>query len=98
MISSFCSWGNCVQVDLAPDGGVYVRRRVTGDGAMAGQLPFTRAEFRAFVLGVKAGEFDDLIGDEPVRPSRADLFPDPPKPVERVHGAGLDRTHGMISE
>jgi hypothetical protein len=44
-------------------------RRVTGDGAPTAKLLFTTAEFRAFVLGVKAGEFDDLADSEALRRS-----------------------------
>lgn len=57
MISSFCHATGCVQVDPAPDGGVYVRRRGTGDGAGTVQLRFSAAEWEAFVAGVVAGEF-----------------------------------------
>jgi hypothetical protein len=59
MISSFCNWGECVQVDPAPGGGVYVRRKVTGYGAMTTKpLLFSPAEWDAFIAGAKAGEFD----------------------------------------
>jgi hypothetical protein len=58
VISSFCGTGHCVQVDPAPGGGVYVRRKVTGYGAATGQpLLFTAAEWEAFIAGVVAGEF-----------------------------------------
>jgi hypothetical protein len=63
MISSFCNWGECCSVTRAP-GGVYVSRQVTGDGANTVRLRFTYAEFRAFVQGVKAGEFDEFT-EEP---------------------------------
>jgi hypothetical protein len=58
MISSFCNWGECVQVDPAPGGGVYVSRRHTGDGAGTVRLRFSAAEWDAFLTGAKAGEFD----------------------------------------
>jgi hypothetical protein len=57
VISSFCSWAECVQVDPAPGGGVYVSRRHTGDGAGTVRLRFTAAEWTAFTAGVAAGEF-----------------------------------------
>ena len=53
--SSFCSAGNCVEV--APAGaGVAVRDTKSSSGL----LFYTRDEWRAFIDGAKAGEFDDL--------------------------------------
>jgi hypothetical protein len=54
-VSSFCSLGNCVEVGVAPDGGIAVR-----DGKSPETLPllFTTQEWRDFVAGVRAGEFD----------------------------------------
>jgi len=57
--SSFCSLGDCVEVLHLPDGGVAVR----GTTAPGIDLRFTAAEWTAFPLGVKAGEFD------PARPT-----------------------------
>lgn len=54
-ISSFCNFGNCVEVGRADDGAVLVRD--TKDRALQ-ELAFTADEWRAFVAGVKAGEFD----------------------------------------
>lgn len=54
--SSFCNLGNCVEVGRAPDGTVLVRD--TKDAGRRVALSFTPDEWRAFVLGVKAGEFD----------------------------------------
>ncbi|GAY09344.1 DUF397 domain-containing protein [Pseudonocardia sp. N23] len=53
--SSFCNFGECVEVGLSPDGTVLVR-----DSKDEGQttLAFSRDEWVAFVKGVKAGEFD----------------------------------------
>jgi hypothetical protein len=53
--SSFCNWGNCVEVCWTPDGAVLVR-----DSKHPEQEPlsFTDEEWKAFVEGVKAGEFD----------------------------------------
>jgi hypothetical protein len=46
--------GNCVEVALVDDD-VWVRHsKAPGEGALC----FTRAEWEAFVVGVKAGEFD----------------------------------------
>jgi hypothetical protein len=54
--SSFCSGGNCVEVGAdRPD--VLVRDSKDPD---APAMRFTAAEWRAFVAGVKAGEFDFL--------------------------------------
>ena len=54
-VSSFCSFGNCVEVGRSPEGTVVVR-----DTKDRGQeaLTFTDEEWVAFVAGVKAGEFD----------------------------------------
>ena len=55
--STFSGGGGCVEVGRVPgdDSEVVVRHsRLPHLGA----LPFTRAEWRAFVQGVKAGEFD----------------------------------------
>jgi hypothetical protein len=57
-ISSFCNWGNCVEVGVAPDGSVVVRASREADQATA--LVFTGDEWTAFLKGVKAGEFDLL--------------------------------------
>jgi len=53
--SSFCSFGNCVEVGRSADGAVLVRD--TKDRAQPA-LSFTDEEWAAFVDGVKAGEFD----------------------------------------
>ena len=54
-ISSYCSFGNCVEVGRSPEGAVVVRD--TKDRAQEA-LAFTDEEWAAFVAGVKAGEFD----------------------------------------
>ena len=54
-VSSFCSFGNCVEVGRSDDGAVLVRD--TKDQAQQA-LSFTDEEWTAFVAGVKAGEFD----------------------------------------
>jgi hypothetical protein len=54
-ISSFCNFGNCVEVGRTDDGAVLVRD--TKDRAQHA-LSFTDEEWSAFVAGVKAGEFD----------------------------------------
>ncbi|WP_199441045.1 DUF397 domain-containing protein [Umezawaea beigongshangensis] len=51
--------GNCVEVTPLPDGGVAVRNSRFPSGPA---LVYTRAEIEAFFLGVKDGEFDDVIG------------------------------------
>lgn len=47
--------GNCVEVAQVPDPAVALRDSKNPDGP---QLVFTPDEWRAFVAGVKAGEFD----------------------------------------
>jgi hypothetical protein len=54
-ISSYCSFGGCVEVGRTPEGAVKVRD--TKDRAQEA-LTFTDEEWAAFVAGVKAGEFD----------------------------------------
>lgn len=49
--------GECVELAALDDGQVAVRDSKNPDGAM---LIFTRAEMRAWLHGVRAGEFDDL--------------------------------------
>jgi hypothetical protein len=52
-ISSYCSHGDCIEVGITPDGVVV---RDTRDRARG--LVFDHEDWRAFVLGVKGGEFD----------------------------------------
>lgn len=49
---------NCVEVAVLGDGGVAVRNSRFPDGP---QITYTRAEMAAFIRGVRAGEFDDLL-------------------------------------
>ncbi len=54
--SSFCQTGECVEVGTL-DGMILVR-----DSKDPGPvLSYSAAEFRAFALGIRAGEYDDLI-------------------------------------
>jgi hypothetical protein len=55
--STFCSAGTCIEVASRTDGSVVIR-----DSKNAAQPPlvFTRDEMRAWIAGVKAGEFDDF--------------------------------------
>lgn len=57
--SSFCGTDHvteqCVEVAPASQGAVIYLKDWEGD-----LVSYSREEFRAFVLGVKAGEFDDL--------------------------------------
>jgi Domain of unknown function (DUF397) len=50
--------GGCVEVAATPDGGVAVRDSKQPDGAV---LRYTAHEWRCFITGAKAGEFDRLI-------------------------------------
>jgi hypothetical protein len=54
-VSSFCSFGNCVEVGRTDNGAVLVRD--SKDRAQQA-LAFTDEEWSAFVAGVKAGAFD----------------------------------------
>jgi predicted secreted Zn-dependent protease len=56
--SSYSNNGTCVEVADLPDGGRLVRD--TKLGVASPVLRYTAAEWRAFIAGVKAGEFDDL--------------------------------------
>lgn len=49
--------GTCVEVAALPDGHIAVRN---SNHPNEGTIRFTRAEMRAWIDGVKAGEFDDL--------------------------------------
>lgn len=53
--SSFCSGGSCVEVANLGAAGTRVRDSKDKTGP---SLLFTPEEWRAFVAGVKAGEFD----------------------------------------
>lgn len=50
--------GTCVELAVLADGGVAVRNSRFPGGP---HLTYTRAEIAAFVRGVQAGEFDDLL-------------------------------------
>ncbi len=49
--------GNCVELATLPSAMIAVRN---SNRPEAGTLLFTRAEMSAWVLGCRAGEFDDL--------------------------------------
>lgn len=51
--------GNCVELARLTDGQVAVRNSRDPQGPA---LVYTRAELEALLLGVKDGEFDDLLG------------------------------------
>jgi hypothetical protein len=53
-ISSFSGGGDCVAVAKSPSGD-YMIRHSRGD---VSPIYFTHAEWRAFIAGVKVGEFD----------------------------------------
>lgn len=63
-ISSFCgdtggaNGGSCVEVGALPDGRIAIRNSNHLD---AGAVYFTRTEMSAWIKGIKAGEFDDLV-------------------------------------
>lgn len=52
------SQGNCVELARLPGGGAAVRNSRFPEGPA---LIYTRDEIRALVLGMKAGEFDNLL-------------------------------------
>jgi hypothetical protein len=53
--SSFCDFGNCVEVGRTPEGSFLVRDNKNPDQS---PLEFSSSEWSAFVSGVKNGEFD----------------------------------------
>lgn len=55
--SSFCGGGDCVEVEVRAGVGVAVRHSRHPD---VESIAFTTAEWRDFVKGVKAGEFDPV--------------------------------------
>lgn len=50
---------DCVELAPLADGGVAMRNSTLGDAGPV--VTYTKSELRAFLLGVKAGEFDDLV-------------------------------------
>jgi len=55
-VSSYCGGnGECVAIAKLPDGDVAVKDTKEHDGLM---LRFSQREWRAFIAGVRAGEFD----------------------------------------
>ena len=50
--------GNCVECAALPDGGVAVRNSRDPEGPT---LIYTPAEIEAFILGVRDGDFDNLL-------------------------------------
>jgi hypothetical protein len=59
--ASFCASGECVEV--AQRNGMIVLRSTNGPRRISPRprrVQYTAQEWHAFVLGVKAGEFDDL--------------------------------------
>jgi hypothetical protein len=50
--------GNCVELAELPSGAIAVRNSRSPYGPV---LVYTRAEIAAFLAGVRAGEFDDLV-------------------------------------
>ena len=54
--ASFCASGECVEV-AQRDGMIIVRNSSEPRGE---ELRYTSEEWRSFILGVKAGEFDDI--------------------------------------
>ncbi len=57
-ISSYCRFGDCVEVGQQPGGSITVRD--TKDPLRRTELMFSREEWEAFVKGVKDGEFDPV--------------------------------------
>jgi len=54
--SSYSASGNCVEVASLPEGGLAVRDSKNREEGPS--LVFTLSEWRAFIAGVKDGEFD----------------------------------------
>jgi hypothetical protein len=55
--SSFSAEGQCVELATTPSGEIALRN---SNHPTAGTAVFTQDEFQAFLLGAKAGEFDDM--------------------------------------
>ncbi len=55
-VSSYCNFGNCVEVGRSPEGAVVVRD--TKDHGRGPVHRYTPDEWRAFIAGVRNGEFD----------------------------------------
>jgi hypothetical protein len=53
--STYCGSNACVEVQRTPDGGALMRDSKNPD---VEPLVYTAEEWAAFILGVKAGEFD----------------------------------------
>jgi hypothetical protein len=58
--------GSCVEVAELPGGSIAVRNSRHPSGPA---LVYTRAEIAAFMVGVKNGEFDDLLPDSALHDS-----------------------------
>lgn len=54
--SSLCANGGCVEVKRLPDGGVAIR---DSKDERSPVLEFDEEEWRAFLGGIRLGEFDD---------------------------------------
>jgi hypothetical protein len=57
-ISTFCSGGDCVQVERIGD---IIAVRETHAGRLGNQVLYSLAEWEAFIAGAKAGEFDPEV-------------------------------------
>lgn len=55
--SSYSADSNCVEMAETLDGGIVIRN---SQRPMAATVWFSRGEIRAFLLGAKAGEFDNM--------------------------------------
>lgn len=91
--SSFCSFGDCVGVGTNPETGdvsIYDTKIEDPKERAQKALVFDRAEWGAFVAGVKAGEFD------PTGPDSGEVtFANPqatPKPELRTRTAASEAT------
>jgi len=59
--ASFCQNGECIEVAAAQNGTVIMRNNTQTQPASAHTYIYsTTEEFRSFLRGAKAGEFDDL--------------------------------------
>jgi hypothetical protein len=56
--STFCASGECVEI-ASSNGAILVR---DSKALHSEPLRFTQSEFRAFVLGAAAGEYNDFAG------------------------------------
>ena len=59
--SSYCAAGDCIEIRESIHPGLLWLCVRVGSQSGRGEMAVSREDFAAFVAGVKAGEFDDLV-------------------------------------